>query len=40
MATRIGGLKIRELENLFVHILQNWKDIVELKSIHAHVIKY
>ncbi|KAF9662196.1 hypothetical protein SADUNF_Sadunf18G0028100 [Salix dunnii] len=40
MATRIGALKIRELENFFVPILQNCKNIVELKSIHAHVIKY
>ncbi|KAJ6674080.1 REPEAT-CONTAINING PROTEIN putative-RELATED [Salix viminalis] len=40
MATRIGAFKIRELENFFVPILQNCKNIVELKSIHARVIKY
>ncbi|KAJ6758496.1 hypothetical protein OIU74_025201 [Salix koriyanagi] len=40
MATRIGAFNIRELENFFVPILQNCKNIVELKSIHARVIKY
>ncbi|KAJ6295525.1 hypothetical protein OIU78_023534 [Salix suchowensis] len=40
MATRIGAFKTRELENFFVPILQNCKNIVELKSIHARVIKY
>lgn len=40
MATRIGALNIRELEDLFAAILQNCKNMVELKKIHAHIVKY
>ncbi|XP_050227797.1 pentatricopeptide repeat-containing protein At2g20540 [Mercurialis annua] len=40
MATGVGSLKIREIENFFVPILQNCKNIAELKKTHALIIKY
>ncbi|KAJ4708007.1 Pentatricopeptide repeat [Melia azedarach] len=40
MATRIGALSIKELEDSFVPVLQSRINMIELKKIHAQVVKY
>ncbi|GLU01399.1 hypothetical protein SLE2022_187090 [Rubroshorea leprosula] len=40
MAAKIASLSYRELENLFVPVLQNCVKMTELKKIHALIIKY
>ena len=40
MARKLRALKIREMEDMFVPILKNCPNIVELKKIHAHIVKF
>ncbi|KAJ9702460.1 hypothetical protein PVL29_004277 [Vitis rotundifolia] len=40
MARKLRALKIREMEDMFVPILKNCPNIVELKKIHARIVKF
>ncbi|XP_031261083.1 pentatricopeptide repeat-containing protein At2g20540 [Pistacia vera] len=40
MVTRVGVLTIKELEDLFVPLLQNCINVIELKKIHGGILKY
>ncbi|WJZ85177.1 hypothetical protein VitviT2T_004728 [Vitis vinifera] len=40
MARKLRALKIREMEDMFVPILKDCPNIVELKKIHAHIVKF
>ena len=40
MARKLRALKIREMEDMFVPILKNCPNIVELKKIHGHIVKF